>query len=209
MSFQEIKKSSPEIKFPLTQNEIETPQAPKAPHQPEADLQNIFNKSLPDLDESTHFHQGSRSGGSGHALVAWSFVAALIDALILFAVSCFLLFGLSVLVKVQVFSMSEILGENLFQLGIAGGVFLVCTYMIMLRVFLGFTIGEWACGLRLGSLKQRLNKFYSLKVVARMAVICVTGGFILPFLSILVGKDLPGLLVRLPLIQLQNQRSRH
>lgn len=186
---------------------ISNPEIERNPPQDSVDLKKFFKKSVPDLTDETGFHRGSRSnGGGGYQLVAWSFIAATIDALILFSMSCFFLFALSVLVKSQVFSVLQIFSGSLMQVGLGAAAFLIVTYMIMLRVFLGYTIGEWACGLRLGSLQQRLNRFYSLKVLARMFLIFSTGLVVFPALSMLTGRDLPGLLVRLPLVGLRSAK---
>lgn len=176
-------------------------EVPKTPPSVDEKLKKIFRKPLPDFDETVSFHRGSRSGGVGYQIVAWSFVAAFIDALILFAMSCFFLVSLSLLVKSQLSSVLHFFEGSLFQFGLAVGAMFVWTYMIMLRVFLGYTIGEWACGLRVGSLQQRLHRFYSLKVLARVCLIFFTGLFILPALSLLFGRDLAGHLVRLPLMK--------
>ncbi len=167
------------------------------------DLQKYFRSSVSKADFSTDFHRGSRSGGVGYKLVAWSFVAALIDALIIFSLSCLFLLSFSFLVKSQAHQMLQILGGSVYKVGFLGGAMLLGSYMIMLRVFLGFTIGEWACGLRLGNLKQRLNRFYSLRVVARMFLICITGLVVIPFFSLITGRDIAGLLIRLPLVHLK------
>jgi len=166
-------------------------------------LQKIFRKDLPAFTDSTEFHRGSRSGGVGHQLIAWSFIAAFIDSLILFSMSCFFLIGVSLLVKVRTQLVWELFGGSFYQLGMVMGVSLVVTYMIMLRIFLGYTIGEWACGLRLGSLKQRLHRFYSFKVIARVVLILATGLFVFPLLSMLLGRDLAGKWVGLPIVQQQ------
>lgn len=172
--------------------------------EPATDLGKHFRGPRPIWADSTDFHRGSRSGGVGHALIAWSFMAALIDSMILFALACVFLFTLSVLVKVQALSLAGWMAPEFVQLGIWCGLSLILTYMIMLRVFLGFTVGEWACGLRLGSLKQRLNRTYSLRVIARTLLVMGTGLFLLPALSLLVGRDLQGWIVRLPLVQVRN-----
>jgi hypothetical protein len=198
---EKIRNNPSEIQVPILPPPEETPENPKGEN-----LKKFF-RDVPDLtDQTTDFHRGSRSGGVGHALVAWSFMAALIDALILFAVACAFLFSFSLLVKVRILEASQILDGAFFQVGLAAVLSLVGTYMIMLRVFLGFSIGEWACGLRLGSLKQRLNKFYSLKVLARMILIFATGFFLMPVLSLIFGRDLPGLIVRLPLVSLEKKK---
>ncbi|MEZ0390924.1 MAG: RDD family protein [Pseudobdellovibrionaceae bacterium] len=187
--------SPQEINSDLPISDLEIPSVP-----PPEDLQKYFQKSLPKFSDSTDFHRGSRSGGVGHALVAWSFVAALIDALILFSLSCFFLVSLSLLVKVRFLSVFSVFDGSFFQVGLFAGASLILVYMIMLRVFLGFTIGEWACGLRLGNLKQRLHRSYSLKVLARMLLLTVTGLFLLPLLSMIAGRDIQGWIVRLPLV---------
>ena len=199
--FAEISEEPTEI--PGTPSEVPGPRAPRTPEGDSNRLKSHFRDSSSALDFSTEFHRGSRSGGVGYKLVAWSFVAALIDALILFSLSCLFLLSFSFLVKSQLGSMLQVLGGSVYQVGFLGGGLILVTYMIMLRVFLGFTIGEWACSLRLGNLKQRLNRYYSLRVVARMFLIFLTGLVILPFFSLLTGRDLAGLLIRLPLIQVR------
>jgi hypothetical protein len=182
-----------------------TPESGKRSPERHGNLQKHFRQSVAQVDFSTEFHRGSRSGGVGYRLVAWSFVAALIDALLLFAISCLFLLSFSFLVKSQFGSVLQVFGGSVYQIGLAGGIALIGTYMIMLRVFLGFTIGEWACALRLGDLRQRLNRFYSLKVIARMLVIFGTGLVVIPAFSILLGRDLAGFIVRLPLVEIKRR----
>lgn len=191
-----------DIETPKPLVEVEVPEISN----PES-LQKIFRKSVPEFSDTTDFHRGSRSGGVGHQLVAWSFVAAFIDALILFSIACFFLLSFSLLVKAQANLVLDFFGGSFYQFGLFVGASLVCTYMIMLRIFLGYTIGEWACRLRLGSLKQRLHRFYSLKVIARMILIFSTGLFVIPFLSLIFGKDLAGRMVGLPLVLQPSQRQ--
>ncbi len=198
------------ISVPKTNQEIHRPEFPLTPDQvptraPDGsgNLEKYFRESTSQFDFSMGFHRGSRSGGVGYQLVAWSFVAALIDALLLFATSCLFLLCFSFLVRSQFSSVLQVFGGSIYQIGLAGGVMLVGIYMIMLRVFLGFTIGEWACALRLGDLRQRLNRYYSLKVIARMVLIFATGLVLIPAFSLLLGRDLAGFIVRLPLVQVK------
>jgi hypothetical protein len=198
----------PPSHFPLPVPESEPEQTPTpspAPGKGERsrDIGGFFRDGSAQLDFSTEFNRGSRSGGVGYKLIAWSFIAALIDSLLIFALSCAFLVGFSFLVKSEMSSMLQVFGGSIYQIGLMAGALLLCTYMIMLRVFLGFTVGEWACSLRLGNLKQRLNRYYSLRVVARMFLICLTGLVVLPLISLLIGRDLAGLLVRLPLIEVR------
>lgn len=186
-----------EVQIPLERSEIDP-----VPDSPSPLKEKYFKKPLPDFSSSTDFHRGSRSGGVGHALIAWSFLAAFVDAVALFGVASFFVFTFSLLVKTEVISTVGMLSADLIRAVLVIGALMVFSYMTLLRVFLGFTLGEWTCGLRLGSLKQRLNKFYSLKVLGRMVLIFATGLFFLPALSLVTGRDLAGLIVRLPLISL-------
>lgn len=72
-------------------------------------------------------------------------------------------------------------------------------YMIIHRIFLGFTPGEWAYDVRLGEPSQQNSAMFSLKAIARQALIVVTGVLPLPIAGLLVGKDLTGRLTGLVL----------
>ena len=152
-------------------------------------------------ENSVGFHRGPRSPGRGYRLMAWSVLAAFIDSLLLFSMSCFLLIGFSKMMKttlLQVFAFFQQANLEVVLLAPGG---LIAMYLVIFRVFLGFTIGEWACGLRLGLLKQRLHRSYALRVLGRTALIFASGLILMPILSLVFGRDLPGLLLRLPLIE--------
>jgi hypothetical protein len=67
-------------------------------------------------------------------------------------------------------------------------------YLITTRAFLGCSIGEGACGLRLGKPLERQASNYVLRVILRNTVVVVTGVVVLPVLSLLTRKDLQGLI---------------
>lgn len=180
----------------------ENPDIPSAPNSQEdsKSLDEFFRHRRPQDFQSTNFHGGAR-GGIGHRLVAWSFIAALIDGLIMISTTCFLVFAAGLIARYQmevvVYTFQQAHWKYLFL----AEVILCFFYLTIARSFLGFTIGEWACGLRLGALKQRLHRFYSLRVIARTLITFVTGIVSLPILSLLVGRDLAGWIVGLPLIE--------
>jgi hypothetical protein len=160
---------------------------------------------LKDLDfsKSTDFHQGPISRRGGHAIVAWSFAAASIDALIIFSLCCFIFAVGSEVLGLKLHALKQIMTPSIVEaLAIFVLSFAAC-YLIFLRGFLSFTCGEWACGLRLGHPKQRRMSSYLLKVTARTLLIFSTGLIVLPALSLMSGKDLPGLLIKLPLVSLK------
>ena len=68
----------------------------------------------------------------------------------------------------------------------------VWMYMVTTRFFLGSSLGEAACDLRLGRPQDRLSSNYFAKVVFRATLIVLTGVFVLPALSLIFGNDLPG-----------------
>lgn len=74
-------------------------------------------------------------------------------------------------------------------------------YMVVHRVFLGYTPGEWAYDVRLGTPEAQTTPMYTVRVVARQLLVTVTGLFLLPVLGFLVGKDLTGQIVGLPLFR--------
>lgn len=159
------------------------------------------------FDETVReFSRGSRFGGRSYQMIAWSVVAATIDFLVvislslLFLASFALISKAGLLVILQSFEFSVGTKGLLHFLGyFALGFFLL--YLIMMRIFLGYTIGEWACDLRLGSLQQRLNSNYSLRVLARTGLLLMTGVLTLPILSIITGRDICGGLVGLRLVR--------
>jgi hypothetical protein len=149
---------------------------------------------------STEFHRGSRGGNrrAGFRLLAWSWAAAVIDSLVVLGFLCLLIAGLALYFGPPAIATFE---TSRLEAKVGSIALLVAMYMILLRSFLGFSIGEWACGLRLGFLAQRLDKLYALKVVARTLLIFATGVVVLPLCSLLLGRDLAGELLRLPLIE--------
>lgn len=74
-------------------------------------------------------------------------------------------------------------------------------YMVIHRVFLGYTPGEWAYDLRLGTPEAQTTALYTAQVVARQLLVTVTGLALLPFLGFCVGKDLTGKIVGLSLFR--------
>jgi hypothetical protein len=72
-------------------------------------------------------------------------------------------------------------------------------YMVLNRAFLGFTPGEWAYDLMLGSPDQISWKSYPLRVMARHTIFVATGVLPLFLISLILGKDLVGQWTGLPL----------
>lgn len=159
------------------------------------DFDKLFRLREPlDILEQTGFHGGPRIRRKGHRLAAWSWLASFIDALILVSMSCVFLIVFSWIVQtgagsiVRELRAETTLSEMFLQVFIlSSGI-----YMISLRVFMGATIGEWACDLRIGNLQDRFRHRYTLQVILRETLIIATGVITLPLLSLIFGRDLAG-----------------
>lgn len=157
-----------------------------------------------DFDPSAGFHSGP-SRRQGYRLALWSWLASLIDILILVSGSCFFVLLFSFIVQTPVGPLVRGLFHSQHQLLFFAevGVLFGWLYMVSIRTLLGHSIGEWACDLRLGKPRERLQTKYVFKVAFRSTVILLTGVVTLPILSLLVGKDLAGSLSGLRLFSLK------
>lgn len=147
------------------------------------------------FESNLGFNGGSQKRG-GLKLVLWMWTAATIDYLLILAASLLALVLFSMIV-----SSSTLFGESLklllkpkkinttfFFLLIAVG----WTYFVVVRSFIGASIGEWFCNLRLGRPSERLLKRYVLRLILRTGIVIVTGLFVVPLLSLLFRRDLAG-----------------
>lgn len=186
--------------FPLPR-----PKAPPAPRpSPTENLDRLFlyRRGQLSWDQVAGFRGGARR--QGHQLILWSFMAMLIDSLILLSMSCFFLVAFAFIVHSpfgEVFRTFLKMGT----LKVFVSVFLASAWMYLLtmRVFFGFSIGEWACDLRLGQPTERMKAFYPLRVFIRSTLIVGTGLLPLPLLSLLTGVDLSGKLSGVKLMSLR------
>lgn len=153
-------------------------------------------------DQMTGFRGGAQR--TGLRLMAWSFVAALIDALILASASSFFLIAFAMIVKNPVaIVLKSALALGAWRLFLVVLVGLSWLYLVGMRVAFGHTIGEWACDLRLGQPSERRRKTYPLRVLWRATLMIMTGGLPLSALSLLFGRDLAGSLSGIKLISLR------
>jgi hypothetical protein len=169
---------------------------------PETEAQ-FLRKPLGFKNESLGFHEGPRQRRNGARLVIWSWLAAGIDALMVMGWGMLFTACFSFIMKTSfhqvVVATNEVRGLLFFGFVAILSVF----YMIMFRSYLGFTIGDWACHLRLGTATQRQSDRYILRVLLRSGLLLCTGIFVLPFVSLFLKKDLPGKISGLSLISLK------
>jgi hypothetical protein len=162
---------------------------PKSPS-----LDKIFRRnSALKFDEQMSFN-GGPSSRSGRALVAWSFMSALVDALIVLSLSCVFFISASFLLHFH--EVSPVLFVAVYLM-------LTWVYMITCRAFAGASLGEWAFDLRLGQPHERMQSLYVLRVIFRLMLILLTGLFPLPLLSLISAHDIAGALTGLKLYSLK------
>lgn len=143
------------------------------------------------------FHGGSKRQNKNHAGY-WTFVAAVIDGLILIAASCFFLILTALIFQnlyKAVFSDLQFALASIFVL-------LTVVYLVCSRFFYAATLGESTCSLRLGQPTERFKKDYVLRVLLRTLLIFATGFVTLPIFSFILKKDLAGHAVNLKLYRL-------
>lgn len=169
------------------------------PAQKRAYVDEAALEGLDFVEMSGAFHGGPRWRSRGYALVAWSFVATVIDACVVLGLACLFLFVTLWIEKTGV-QMAFLERSLILKSGAMIFLFLHVTYLLSLRVVLGHSLGEWACGLKLGEPRTRLSPRYSLQVLWRFAIVVGTGVVSLPILSYLTGQDWAGRLSGLPLI---------
>lgn len=161
---------------------------------PKDPLESLFREKLEMeiLEATMGFRGGSHRARKPYQVILWSWTASLIDSLLVISLSCFFLLAFSSLMKTPLARtiMQMEMGTG-HLLSVVGGLS-VAIYMIVLRSFLGFSFGEWACGLKMGSDQEQAATFYSFRVVFRTLLILATGLIVLPVLSLLFRKDLPG-----------------
>ena len=155
---------------------------------PKGQLEGVVDFDPP----SVGFRRGPNGRGRGYRLILFSWAATAIDVLLGSASNAIFIMISSMAMRVDFHRWVEFFGGSLLRLSMVSFLGSVILYQMLLRMFLGFTIGEWACGLRLGSTKERLSGNYAFRVFLRSMVNIVSGFILLPFLSLIFGQDLAG-----------------
>lgn len=153
---------------------------------------------------STQFNGGS-SKKSGLKLALWTWLSALIDGLVLISISCFFTVTFSFLMKTSPGSIVSLFLKNHNLISISAFLLMITiwTYLIFMRAFMGASVGEWACDLRLGEPVQRFKLSYLFKVILRTTVILASGIIFIPILSLILSRDLAGDLCGLRIYSLE------
>jgi len=123
-----------------------------------------------------------------------SFMAAILDSMLIIAASLMCLIVMLTITKVDLLAnINKPDSEGMIYLSTAA-LFLSVTFIYMLvhRVFMGATPGEWAFDQQVGADDEIGQPLYTLKVMGRIVLNMATGFVLLPLLSMVFGRDLAG-----------------
>ncbi len=136
------------------------------------------------------FHSGSRKR-RGRKLIEFQILSALVDSLLILAMSLLVCFLYLVSLKTE---LVNILPHQLYFAELFGVIFLwiqFC-YLVVLRTFSGATFGEKVFDVRLGIFQERYLLSYPFRVIYRTFIIYLCGIVLLPILSWVFKRDLAG-----------------
>jgi len=152
----------------------------------------------------TSFRGGSQKR-AGLKLALWTWLSASIDTLIVVSTSCFFIVIFSMIMKSSVGNLFGLISNNQNMVMVIATLFLISmwSYLIFMRVFMGASIGEWTCSLRIGEPLQRLKLNYIFRVMLRTTVVLLTGVVVLPVLSLILSRDIAGEISGIKIYSLQ------
>tara|TARA_B110001454_G_C12723232_1_gene435996 strand:- start:58 stop:591 length:534 start_codon:yes stop_codon:yes gene_type:complete len=136
------------------------------------------------------FHSGSRKR-QGRRLIEFQILSALVDSLLILAMSLLVCFLYLVSLKTD---LVRILPHQIYFAELFGVIFLwiqFC-YLVVLRTFGGATFGEKVFDVRLGIFQERYLLSYPFRVIYRTFIIYLCGIVVLPILSWFFKRDLAG-----------------
>ncbi|HRO66264.1 MAG TPA: RDD family protein [Pseudobdellovibrionaceae bacterium] len=189
------------LKAPLPRRELKSPKSTPPPSpttSPVDDILNTLQKNRKIEIELDRQHRQelrqSNKKTENWKTAAPKFSPMLLDAMLITAASLLCMIIMLIVTRVDLIT-------NLSNPDTEGFIYLSTfslfaavsfIYMVIHRVFLGFTPGEWAYDLRVGHPNDQGKALFSLQVVARQLVITATGLLPLPLIGWIVGKDLVG-----------------
>jgi hypothetical protein len=124
----------------------------------------------------------------------WNFSSALLDSMLVVAASLLCMIIVLMITKADLISnLANPDADGMIYLStfsLLAAVSLI--YLLINRMFMGATPGEWAFEQRIGKPEEMNNAMYSVRVLARSALVIVTGFVVLPLLSAALKRDLAG-----------------
>ncbi len=159
-------------------------------------------EALHDLDFAlTGFSRGPNSWERGYKIIVFSYLATFIDVLVGIILSVLFILLSSLVLRTEFSAWLQWVGGSILHAGVLIFICFISFYQFLLRLFLGHTIGDWVCGLRLGTREERLLSNYAYRVGIRVLIHWLSGFVLLPVLSLLLGRDLAGQMSGLHLVK--------
>lgn len=171
---------------------IKEPSRPYKKHIPSV---NIKREPMKAPFQDLSFLGGPRKR-KGRKLIQFQFLSALVDALIILGMTLLLCSVYMTALKTETGRMQFL---ELFSIIFCW--FQFC-YLVLLRAYLGYTLGEKAFNIRLGLYQERFLLSYPFRVIFRTIIILATGIVLLPILSWFFEKDMAGEITNLKIISL-------
>jgi hypothetical protein len=193
--------------------EVELPRAPQPPPvQSPFPSQDVFRQPMPAIKKapsqkdlaSTGTRRGAADSPHRRLVPATaSFPAAVLDLVVVIAVSLIFLASLLAITKTDlsfVIRSTQTDRWTMISMSLAF-VAIMQMYMIISRAFYGRTLGEFTFDVQLGREEDQRDAYYPLKVVGRSLITTVTGLVILPIFSLVLRQDLVGNIIGVHLYQ--------
>lgn len=193
---------------PLPRRETKANSAPTSTTPPPSAVDDILNtlQKNRQLEIETDRRQRAELRQPGKRVVTWKtaaprFAPMFLDGMLITAASLLCLIAMLVITRVDLVANLANPDASGMIYGSTIALFATVTfiYMVVNRVFLGATPGEWAYDLRLGRPEDQDKALYVGQVVARQLLLTVTGLVILPLVGLAMGRDVAGNAVKLPL----------
>ncbi len=130
-----------------------------------------------------------------------SIPAAILDSIVIFALSMLFMMGMLLATGLQISSLVDSLTTDIMT-KVSAFMLLVAVlqmYVVLARSFFGCTLGEWTFDCQMGTDHQVKAPYYPFQIVWRSILIIGTGLVTLPFLSLISRRDLGSYLTGLQL----------
>lgn len=148
----------------------------------------------------------------GRKLIAFQILSALVDGFLILALTLFCCLFVGLILKISVSELNSqiaisssvlhsyslinikksLMEFSFLQVFLFSFMTMQFIYLVILRAFIGYTLGEKTFDIRLGLFQERYLLSYPARVIYRSFLILFTGIIILPLLSWLLGKDIAG-----------------
>jgi hypothetical protein len=134
---------------------------------------------------------------------SWDFSSFLLDLMLILAMNLLCLIVLLLTTKIDLFAnLYKPDAEHMIYWSLLG--LFVCTtwiYLVVNRMFMGSTPGEWVFDQRLGHPQDTGSAMYSMLVMARATLVIASGIILFPIISAVMNRDILGRIMGLEIMK--------